>query len=301
MLRKFGKIMNRFAEPANDVHAQSVEMSVGIYLLSVATIAAGILDLVWRDFDPAHQPFGGLPYHLPGRVVFACMAGIWLIFAGSATLWPRTARPGAVATAAIYLVFALLAVPHFYPMLHKYGFHLTLFLGLVNQIFLQLMVIAGCLVLHAALVPAASSWPGQSRLFARVSIGVCGILTGVGHLDNTRSIVSMIPKWMPLDASLWVIISGIGFILAGAAILAGILDLLAARLLVLMFFLFQVILVPIFLDHPHLHQSWGGTAFNLAAAGSVCIYAAAFGWTKDSAKVVKPPSPPKLRYPSVAQ
>ena len=262
--------MNPFAKLANP--GRSVEMSFGTYLMSLATIAAGILDIIWRDFDPAHQPFGGFGYHLPARVFFACIAGLWLVLAGVATLWPRTARLGASAMAAIYIVFALLSVPHFYTMLHRFGFHLTLFLGLVNQIFLQLIVVAGCMVLHASL--ASDRIARRPWLLARWFVGVCGILTGIGHLANTQSVGSMIPKWMPLGASLWVDISGIGFILAGVAILTGVLDLLAARLFVLMLLIFEIILVPIIFEHPHLHQSWGGTAFNLTVAGSVCIYAA---------------------------
>ena len=275
--------MNQLAKLANRAGAGSAEMIFGTYLMSLATIAAGILDLIWRDFDPGHQPFGGLGYHLPGRVLFACIAGIWLAVAGLATLWPRTARLGTIATAAIYLVFALLSLPHFYTMLHRYGFHLTLVLGLINQIFLQLIVVAGCMVLHSSRAPVTRRWSdrshGAASLIARWSIGVCGILTGIGHLANTRALVSMIPKWMPLGASpwgasLWVVISGIGFILAGLGILSGILDLLAARLLVLMLLIFEIILVPIILEHPHLHQAWGGTAYNLTVAGSVCIFAA---------------------------
>ena len=271
-LRTSGKIMNPFAKPANPAGTGSAEMSFGIYLMSLATIAAGILDLIWRDFDPAHQPFGGFGYHLPARALFACIAGIWLVLAGVATLCPRTARLGTFAMAAIYIVFALLPVPHFYTMLHRYGFHLTLFLGLVNQIFLQLIVVAGSMVFHASLTPGRIAH--RPWLLARCFVGVSGILTGIGHLANTQSVGSMIPKWMPLGASLWVDISGIGFILAGVAILTGVLDLLAARLFVLMLLIFEIILVPIILEHPHLHQAWGGTAFNLTVAGSVCIYAA---------------------------
>ena len=282
-LETFGKIMNQLAEPANRAGAGPEEMVFGTYLMGLATIAAGILDLIWRDFDPAHQPFGGLGYHLPGRVLFACIAGIWLVLAGSATLWPKTARLGTIAMAAIYLVFALLSLPHFYTLLHKYGFHLTLFFGLMDQIFLQLIVVAGCIALHSSLAPLPSSGPNRIAhrrwLIARWFVGICGILTGIGHLANTQALVSMIPNWMPLSASpwgasLWIVISGIGFILAGIAILTGILDLLAACLLVLMLLIFQIILVPIILEHPHRHQAWGGTAYNLAVAGSVCIFAA---------------------------
>lgn len=283
--------MNRSAKPET-AGGGSAEMSFGIYLMCLATIAAGMLDLIWRDFDPAHQPFGGFGYAIPGRVIFACIAGIWLVLAGVITLWPRTSRLGTFAMAAIYIVFALLSVPHFHTMLHRYGFHLTLFLGLVNQIFLQLIVVAGCIVLHTSLAPARIAYrpwllARPPWLLARSFVGLCGILTGIGHLANTQSLASMIPKWMPLGPSACVVISGIGFILAGIAILTGILDLLAARLFVLMLLIFQIILVPIILEHPHVHQAWGGTAYNLTVAGSICIFAASIARRRSSSVLAR--------------
>lgn len=253
---------------------KSVVMSLGIYLMSLATVGAGVLDLIWRDFDPGHQPFGGLGYYMPDRAVFACIAGMWLILAGSMTLWQRTERLGWFATAAIYFIFGLLSLPHFYTMLHKYGFHFTLIVGVIGQFFLQLIVVGGCLVLESSSARVTPSWSGTLQLIVRWMFGLGGILTGVGHLINTKGLIHMIPNWMPLGAPVWIVISGIGFILAGIAILTGIADLLAARLLALMLLIFQIILVPIIFEYPHVHQAWGGTAFNLAAAGSVCIFAA---------------------------
>jgi len=97
----------------------------------------------------------------------------------------------------------------------------------------------------------------------------------------------MIPKSMPLGPSACVVISGIGFILAGIAILTGILDLLAARLFVLMLLIFQIILVPIILEHPHVHQAWGGTAYNLTVAGSICIFAASIARRRSSSVLAR--------------
>jgi hypothetical protein len=69
----------------------------------------------------------------------------------------------------------------------------------------------------------------------------------------------MIPKWMPLGAAFWVVISGIAFLLAGLAILSGILKALAARLLALMLLIFEVVLVSLVFAHPGAHQVWGET------------------------------------------
>jgi hypothetical protein len=54
----------------------------------------------------------------------------------------------------------------------------------------------------------------------------------------------------------------------------GIQDVLAARLLALMFFVFNLVALPPFIfANPHHHAAWGGNAYNLAAVASAWILA----------------------------
>lgn len=79
---------------------------------------------------------------------------------------------------------------------------------------------------------------------------------------------------MPLGQELWVILTGICFVLAGIAILAEILDVLAARLLGLMLLVFSALtLAPHIFAYPHRHDVWGSNAYNLAAVGAAWIFA----------------------------
>src|SRR5260370_40419402 len=56
----------------------------------------------------------------------------------------------------------------------------------------------------------------------------------------------------------------------------GIQDVLAARLRALMFFVFNLVALPPFIfANPHRHAAWRGNAYNLAAAASAWILAAA--------------------------
>src|SRR6516225_8014204 len=64
----------------------------GVYLYGLATVAAGILDLVWGDFDPSHQPIQAFGDHIPGRTIFAYITAFWMIAGGVAILWRRSAR-----------------------------------------------------------------------------------------------------------------------------------------------------------------------------------------------------------------
>jgi uncharacterized membrane protein YphA (DoxX/SURF4 family) len=79
---------------------------------------------------------------------------------------------------------------------------------------------------------------------------------------------------MPQGQEFWVIVTGISFVLAGLAILSGIRDVLAARLLALLFLMFNVLALPqfIFADHKG-HAAWGGNAFNLALVAAAWILA----------------------------
>lgn len=159
-------------------------------------------------------------------------------------------------------------------MPHRYGFHVTLVLGVFGEVLQQFIVVAGCVVLYAYFAPPASRWTGKVPLFARWIFGLSGVLFGLAHFTNPKGPVHMIPHWMPFGGPFWILVSGIGFMLAGLAILSGILNLLAARLLVLMLLIFEVALVPILFGYPHLHQAWGASAYNLAVAGAVLIFAA---------------------------
>ena len=83
-------------------------MKVGIWFYCLGTVLTGILDIVWGDFDASHQPIQSLGVGLPGRHILAYVAGVWLVTAGVAILWRRSAKIGAAASALAYLVFAAL-------------------------------------------------------------------------------------------------------------------------------------------------------------------------------------------------
>jgi uncharacterized membrane protein len=116
----------------------------------------------------------------------------------------------------------------------------------------------------------------MSWAVARWIFGVGSVLFGFGHLTRIDDVASMIPRWMPLGAAFWVVISGISFLLAGFAILSGVLNGLVGRLLGLMLVVFELALVPLVFAAPRQHPVWGANAYNLAAAGAAWIFASSF-------------------------
>src|SRR6185295_20308580 len=153
----------------------------GVYLFALATIAAGVLDLIWGEFEAAHQPIGALGDNIPGQKIFAYVTAVWMILAGAAILWRRTRRGGALAAALIYLVFGLFWLPRFYTAPHVLGFRLTLMVGLLAGMFTQLMVVAGALILSAS-VPPSFYWLQKTQAVAGWVIGLAAVLFGVVHL-----------------------------------------------------------------------------------------------------------------------
>src|SRR5512133_956117 len=105
-------------------------MRAGIWVYAAGSRAAGVLDLIWREFEAAHQPIQALGDNIPGRELLAFLVAVWLIAGGLAILWRRTARAGAGALAAIYLIFAVFWLPRFYTVPRLLGFSIPLLTGL---------------------------------------------------------------------------------------------------------------------------------------------------------------------------
>jgi uncharacterized membrane protein YphA (DoxX/SURF4 family) len=249
-------------------------MRAGVYVYAAGSIAAGILDLIWGDFEAAHQPIQALGDHIPGREILAYIAAVWLVAGGAAILWRRTARAGAWALATIYFIFAVFWLPRFYTATHLLGFRIPLLIGLLVGVAQQLILVAAAGIVHVSLATRDSAWLSREPLLVRWTFGLSSIDFGLAHLTGVREVAAMVPKWMPWGGDFWAILTGIAFVLAGIAILSGILDVLAARLLALMLLFFSVlVLAPRPFADPHNHVTWGSNAYNLAAVGAVWIFA----------------------------
>ena len=254
------------------------QMRAGVYVYAAGSIATGLLDLIWRDFEAAHQPIQALGSHIPGREILACITALWLIAGGAVILWRRTARLGAWALAAIYLIFAVFWLPRFYTAPHALGLSIPLLIALLVGVAQQLILVAAAVIVHASVAPRDSLRQLRVPVLVRWIFGLASIDFGLAHLTGVQEVAAMVPKWMPFGGNFWAILTGIAFALAGIAILLGILDVLAARLLALMLLVFSVlVLAPGPFAHPRNHVAWGSNAYNLAAVGAAWIFAESIG------------------------
>ncbi len=249
-------------------------MKLGICIFGLATVATGIFDLIWDEFEAAHQPIQAWGNHIPGQHVFAYAVALWLITCGLAILWPRTARAGAVGCGIIYLIFAMFWVPRFYTAPQVLGYRIATYIGVSSGVAQQLILIAAAVIVYAAAATSGFAWQARAAVIARWTLGVCSVNFGLAHLTGVQVTSSFVPKWMPLGGNFWAIVTAICFVLAGLAIMARILDVPAARLLTLMLFVFSaVVLAPPVFASPRDHVAWGANAYNLAAVGAVWTFA----------------------------
>jgi hypothetical protein len=235
-------------------------------------VVTGILDVVWQEFEASHQPIKALG-HIPGEQVLATVAGIWLIAAGMAILWRRTALAGAVGAAIVYSVFALFWAPRLLVILHMFGFKAGAVVFGLGGIAGELLFAAPVAILYAAAATTDSSSRERALIVARWMLGLGPILFGLGHLINFRVYVGFVPHWVPFPL-FWVVLTGVAFFFAGSAIVSGIQDVLAARLLALMLFLFEFMVeIPPVFSQPHSQGAWGGAVYNITAIGVCWMFA----------------------------
>ena len=249
---------------------------VGIHFYAFGSFTAGLFDVLWGDFDTAHQPLQAWGDHIPGATVFAYITGVWMVAASIALLFRRSERAGGAALAAIYFVFSLFWLPRFYTAPHYLGHRTGIYIGVFAGTGIELIAFAAGVLLWASTERTEQSDSSRLVLAMRWVFGICTIGFGVQHLMNINLNLEYVPRWLPPGAEFWVIVTGVCFVLAGLAVLTGIFDVLAAWLLGLMFLIFNLTILPTYIfAHPKGHAAWGGNAYNLAAVGSAWILAEA--------------------------
>lgn len=241
-------------------------MTLGRVVLALAAIATGVVDIIWKGFEPAHQPIQAFGDNLPGQQIFAYVIAVSLIVGGGAILRPQWIKFGAIVLAVVYAIFAIFWLPRLYTAPHALGWRIDVVISILAGICQQLIVVAAALLLF-----------GRQRgvTAAQWIFGVSSIVFGLAHLLSISASTGLVPKWLPPNQSFWVALTGAAFVLAGIAILTKIRDVPAARLLALMLFIFSLLaLLPVLFAYPHSQIAWGSNAYNLAAVASVVIFAA---------------------------
>ncbi len=108
-------------------------------------------------------------------------------------------------------------------------------------------------------------------LFGNLGQDVFGQLESMTAVPQTAA---MVPAWLPFAPRFWALATGWAMLLAGLALMSGILATLAAWLLTALLLSFGVFVwMPKILIARSQHIPWGGTGVTLACAGAARMVA----------------------------
>jgi uncharacterized membrane protein YphA (DoxX/SURF4 family) len=239
---------------------RSLGSNLGIYAYAVGAIFLGLLGLASGDFASTWQRVGP---NVPFRESLAYLVAFIELAAGLALLWRRTALAGALTLTIVYSVFTLAWVPKMIQDLRTYD--------PTGNFFEEFSLVVAGAVLFASLSPAGSPVSRYESLFARL-FALSAISFGIVHICSMPGLLTWIPKWIPPSQIFWAYATTIGFFLAAAAILSGIMAPLASRLLAAEIVGFEILVwIPKLLAGPHDHFNWAGNAICIAIAGAAWV------------------------------
>ena len=221
----------------------AMEISLGRWVFGAASLAGGIVALVWPDYSSG------------AAVLYA--SAIAQIVGGVLLPLRRTAKAGAALLGAAYVVFAAQCVPAIVAA------PLT-FSGWGN-FFEQFTLVVG-----AALVFAREAL----RRIGRVLVGVCALSFALYQAFYLPYTATLVPAWLPPGQMFWTVATTVAFALAALALLIDRVALLATRLMTAMIVRFGLLVwVPALVADPRSHSNWNEFVENFAIAGTVWILA----------------------------
>lgn len=237
-------------------------VSVGIYIYAAGAIFLGVLGLVSGDFAGGWQHVGP---NVPSRTLLAYLTAVVEIVAGLALFLRRTCRAGALTLTILYAVFALVWLPTYLGDLHNFD--------PLGNVFEEVSLVVAGAVLFASFSPTLSWVSRHELLFARL-YGFCAISFGIGHIFYMPGLLGGIPRWLPPSQMFWFYVTTVGFFLAAAAILLGVMSPLASRLVTVEIACFEFLYwVPRLVAGSHKHFNWAGNAISIALCGAAWVVA----------------------------
>ena len=244
--------------------AAAVLRGLGRNIFGLAAIIFGVIALTSGDFNN-WQPLYGIKF-VPLREGLLYATALAQILGGIAVQRKASVRAGAGLLLAVDLLFSMFRVPKIIaaPLVYAgWG-------GLSEN----LAIVAGAILLLAAATPEDRPWRPRALTAGWALFGACTLSFMFYQAFYIPDTASLVPKWIPPGQLFWAILTTIAFGLAAIAIFLRRMDVLATRLLTLMFLGFQVLIwIPALEGHPRSPMLWAANAQNLAIAASAWIFA----------------------------
>jgi len=239
-------------------------------MYAAAVAGLGVL-LVSNAFVYVWAP---IPRSVPGRHEIACAAGALILVAAVGLLLRKTVAPCSVILAGCFLGWLLvLQVPQIIAapameLLWSGGAQIA-------------TLIAGGWILFASLAspterPARRLRGDRGVRMARSLYAAALPLFGLHHFFSPSGGAEAVPAWLPFRSG-WGYLTGVAHILAGVAILLGIVPRMAATLEAIMISAFVLLVhVPGIVDAPKDHLQWTMLFVASAIAGAAWIAARSY-------------------------
>lgn len=228
---------------------------VGIHVYAAGAILLGLIGLSSDDFAAVWQP---VPPGIAYRKALAYVAAVLFISAGTAVQSRRFARAALIVLSILYFVFSLLWLRRVigFPQIW----------GTWGGFFEQMTLVVAALILFAAMMAKDTGLRGSVW---RVIFGICVVSFALDHFLALPETTRMVPAWIPPGQRFWAVATGIFHLLAGLAIISGVMAGLASRLFTAMLVGFGVLLwLPALIAAPRDHFTWCANAINLALTGA---------------------------------
>lgn len=239
----------------------------GTPVFGLGLMAMGAVCLAWGKFDPSQV----VPKNFPDRTLFAYAAALFMLVAGAAVLWRRTATWGAAALA-FYFTFVVAILMDGRGVIAHY----TEF-GSYSNIAEQIAIAAAALIVYASHANIDAAPAHRLTRAGQIVFGICAVLFGGAHFFYMNLTVPLVPKWLPPNQVFWAYACGIGHIAGGIAIITGVQARLAAILLTIMYASFTPLVhIPTVLGQPSVYFNWTENALNIALTGAAWVVADSF-------------------------
>ena len=256
-------------------------MGFGQRVFGLGVIAMGVVTFALGGF-----PQGAVPQDLRAPLGYAAAA--FLVAAGLALQWRRTATWAAAALVLYYLIVDLALLNGRVIATHL-GEFLTWFA--VTE---PVAIAAGALIVFAATARLPATTAGGVARIAQITFGACAVYFGVSHFLHMELTAPLVPKWLPPSQVFWGYATGVAHIAGGLALISGVQARLAAILLTLMYASFTPLVhAPMFLADPHSHRNWLENATNLALTGCAWVVADSLARRRAAETVSFPASSPR--------
>ena len=244
--------------------AEKDPLELGWRVFGLGIMALGLVCLAWGDFDPGQS----VPKAFPERTALAYAVAAFMIIAGAAIEWRRTASRGAAALTVYYALVVVVLMSGRVILRNPAEF--VAYSGLAEQ----LAITAGGLIIYAANARIDRALALRLTRIGQLAFGACALLFGGAHFVYMNYTVPMVPTWLPPNREFWAYATGIGHLAAGIAILTGVQARLAAILLTAMFASFTALVhLPMLIADSSSRIIWSENALNLALIGAAWVVA----------------------------